>query len=185
MIGSRSARSIQVCAVFRTAQLFLLLTVAALGLIGLGCEGASWLVAVSNNGLGTTGLLLFVHIEQGETSGYRAEDENFIGEELVIRDAAAWARLWQAHRPGTVPPRIDFAREMVLAAFMGRQDLGCDAVGIRVASVTQAAQQLEVVIEEARPDGGEECRANPYDFVRCARTGTPVSFVHTAPDPEP
>lgn len=167
----------------RTAHFRFIPLLIGLGFISSGCEDASWLVVVSTGGFESTGPMIFVHVEQGGTSGYREEDESFIGDELVIRDWVAWEALWSAHRPGSRPPVIDFEREMVLAAFMGRQNLGCDGLGITVQSMVQREDRLEVVIEEARPDGGEDCRANPYDFVRCARSTMPVSFVHTAPSP--
>ena len=147
-----------------------------------GCEDASWLVVISNNGFESTGPLLFIRIETGETSGYRQEDEAFYGEELVIRDAATWETLWRAHRPGYSPPRVDFEREMVLAAFMGPQNLGCEAAGVTIRSVNQERDRLAVEVEEARPAGGEECQSNPYDFVRCARSAAPVAFMHIAPE---
>jgi hypothetical protein len=121
--------------------------------------------------------VVFIHIESGETSGYRANDETFFGEEVVIRDPQTWRTVWSAHRPSTSPPPVDFVREQVLAVFMGQQTLGCAEAAITIESITREGEELQVVIDERHPDGGEECQSSPYDFVRCARSPGPVSFV--------
>ena len=38
---------------------------------------------------------------------------------VVVRDAAAWKKLWQGHAPDRALPAVDFSREMVVAVFMG------------------------------------------------------------------
>jgi hypothetical protein len=142
-----------------------------------GCEGASWTLIVSPDGIGSSGGVIFLHVESGTSSAYREDDQTFVGGEQVIRDAATWETVWREHRPGTAPPAVDFTSQMVLAVFMGPQSLGCDSASVNVASVTRAGQGLEVVVDEHHPQGGEECRSNPYDFVSCTRTPGPVSFV--------
>jgi len=160
----------------RAAHLWLFLSLILVGVVGSGCGDAAWtLIIASGGGLEDSGLVVFIHIENGESSGYRQDDETFFGE--VIRDAATWRSVWSAHRPSSPPPPVDFVRDQVLAVFMGQQSLGCDEAGVAVESVTRQGEELEVVIEERHPDGGAGCRSNPYDFVRCARTAGPVSFV--------
>jgi len=37
----------------------------------------------------------------------------------VVRDAAAWKKLWQGHSPDRDLPAVDFSKEMVVAVFLG------------------------------------------------------------------
>ena len=50
--------------------------------------------------------------------------------QAVVRSAAEWSTLWQAHDPGGAMPAIDFSREMVVAVFLGSRPTGGYAVEI-------------------------------------------------------
>lgn len=38
---------------------------------------------------------------------------------VVVRDAAAWRKLWHEHGVTKLPPEVDFSRNMVVGVFLG------------------------------------------------------------------
>lgn len=54
--------------------------------------------------------------------------------QVVIKDAAAWERLWSEHGKGRVPapelPKVDFSRQMVVGVFAGEFGNACHSTSI-------------------------------------------------------
>jgi hypothetical protein len=162
-----------------TAGVFLSLA-GSLGF--LGCEDASWAVFISSGGFGPAGPVLFVSIEQGRTTGYRANDATFAGEELVIRDQVAWSELWRVHKPySPVPPAVDFESDMVIAVFMGAIGTRCQDPSITLESLTREEGVLQAMVIEERGEGTCERATSPYHFVRCPRDAGEVRFTIDPP----
>ncbi len=148
----------------------------------LGCEDASWAVFISSGGFGPAGPVLFVSIEQGRTTGYRANDATFVGEELVIRDQVAWSELWRLHKPySPIPPTVDFEADMVIAVFMGTIGTRCQDPSITLESLTREEGVLEAMVIEERGEGTCERATSPYHFVRCPRDAGEVRFTIDPP----
>jgi hypothetical protein len=89
------------------------------------------------------GPVAFESILQDDYSGVTLKQN------VVIRDAASFERLWTAHFLGRSPaqplPKVDFARKMVVAVFTGAQPVGCRSVSI--AKMVQEGRQLTVEYE--------------------------------------
>jgi hypothetical protein len=69
---------------------------------------------------------------------------------VVIKDQAAWDKLWAQHAAGRTPapsqPKVDFTRKMLLAVFAGDYASGCRSMVI--GRVAAGASKLEVEIDE-------------------------------------
>lgn len=107
---------------------------------------------------------------------------------IVVDDAAQWAevwdRLWNDQAPAPPLPAVDFQREVVIVAAMGRRPTG--GYHIRVQEAAAHADHVAVTVVEAAP--GVACVVTqaftaPTDVVRVARAGLPVRFrtVEAAP----
>ena len=63
-------------------------------------------------------------VELGEISGWGHGAPAFLGEDLLIRDRAAWTRFWERHTsiltPSPFEPDIDFGRDLVIATVQGQ-----------------------------------------------------------------
>ncbi len=98
----------------------------------------------------------------------------------VVRDAADWAALWTEHQHrGAIMarPAVDFARETVVAVFLGQQASSGWAVEVvDVAEVT--SHTLEVQYSVTRPTGQPSgTPVNPCHFVAVNRAGAHLTFV--------
>jgi len=97
----------------------------------------------------------------------------------VVRDAAAWSRLWaRMARDGSAPPAVDFERQIVLVAFMGERRTGGHAILIRAAELEDGA--LVVTVRETVPPPGAittQMLTAPFHAVAVARTDLPVRWV--------
>ncbi len=68
---------------------------------------------------------------------------------VVVRDAAAWKKLWQGHAPDRALPAVDFSREMVVAVFMGsRTTSGYD---VAIQGTREEGGALVVAYRETAP----------------------------------
>ena len=115
---------------------------------------------------------------------------------LVVRDREAWVDVWKRiHRlhpyrgPSPEPPplpEIDFSREMVMVAAMGRRPSSGYAIIIDRAYVYERNYRLEVVVRsvENRKCGGFAIMTAPVDIVRLSRTDRTVIFRETEVVPE-
>jgi hypothetical protein len=102
-------------------------------------------------------------------------------ERIVVRDSASWAALWPrivgTHSPKPRVPRVDFTREMLLVASMGRRSSGGYVIAID--SVHTASDSLRVVVREQSP--GPRCGtpgvlSSPVALARVQRSTLPVGF---------
>src|SRR5438128_2485214 len=70
--------------------------------------------------------------------------------EKVIRTQAEWAALWKKLHATQIPPpaapKVDFAKEMVLAVFMGERPTGGHAITID--RVELGAKEIRVTVRE-------------------------------------
>ncbi|HET7234476.1 MAG TPA: protease complex subunit PrcB family protein [Longimicrobium sp.] len=100
---------------------------------------------------------------------------------VAVRDAAGWNALWArmtaGHQP-TAAPAVDFGREMLLVAGMGRRPTGGHSVTIE--SVTRAGGELVVRVAEQRPGprcGVTQALTAPADVVAIPRSADAVRWV--------
>ncbi len=101
-------------------------------------------------------------------------------EQRVIRAAAEWSKLWVRHTATSsdkTPPKVDFTKEMVLAAFLGQRSTGGYAVQITDARV--AGRKLLVTVQEKRPGRGElraQLVTSPFCAVAVKASQLPVEW---------
>jgi hypothetical protein len=103
---------------------------------------------------------------------------------LVISDTAAWSsawqRIWNGHSPQPELPTVDFEREVVLLASMGRRNSGGYVVELR--NVTELDNGLAVTVAEMSP--GTAClvtaaNSEPLVALRVPRPQGEVRFTFT------
>jgi hypothetical protein len=98
-----------------------------------------------------------------------------------IRDEESWRALWQhmmaGHSPAPSRPAVNFDREMLLGAFMGRRSSG--GYTIEIVSVRDLGENLHATVVRTSP--GPECvrltvETTPADIVRVDRLDKPVRW---------
>jgi hypothetical protein len=101
---------------------------------------------------------------------------------VVVKDAAAFDKLWAEHGKFRVPPpampKVDFSQQMVLAVFDGTQPTGCHAMSIT--RVGSNGDRIVVDYEERELATFAVCTAalvQPMQMVVVARNDAPVEFV--------
>lgn len=99
---------------------------------------------------------------------------------VVLRDAAAFAALWAEHSAGRVPapalPKVDFSRDMVLAAFAGDSS-GCQEFGI--SRVMVSGERIVADVESRDLQTIAVCTAMvtaPMSMVTVSRNDAAVEF---------
>lgn len=103
---------------------------------------------------------------------------------VVIKDAAAFAKLWESVVTSTngAPqmPTVDFSRQMVLGVFLGANQLSCGST-MGISRVTTQDGSIVVDYEIRTPEGPIRCMAimdaAPMDLVTVERSDAPVQFV--------
>src|SRR5262249_32291182 len=94
--------------------------------------------------------------------------------QVVVRTDAEWTRLWQQHAPDRPRPAIDFAKESVVAVFMGsRPNAGFSTA---IASTTGGGGALIVRYKETRPGPGTmsaQVLTFPYHIVAIPKATAP------------
>jgi hypothetical protein len=118
----------------------------------------------------------FVPVAKDSFSGVSAKKN------VVIRDEAAWARLWAEHTAGRSPapalPQIDFSRQMLAAVFAGESASGCHT--IMIPRVVAGAATVKVEVDERELQTFGACPAvvtHAMQVVAIDRTDIPVEFV--------
>lgn len=103
---------------------------------------------------------------------------------LVIRDAGTWQAVWAEvvgqRTPVPEPPSVDFARDMVILAAMGRRGTGGYAIAIDEVSAEGGAGELRVVVRETAPGPGcmtTQALSAPVTAVRVPQTDDAVTFI--------
>jgi hypothetical protein len=116
--------------------------------------------------------------ERVAADGYSGVTEK---KNVVIKDEAAWARLWTEHNAGRTPapalPKVDFSNKMLVGAFLGNTG---DCRTIAIARVAAGADTVKVEVEERVLQTFAVCAAvmtQPMEVVAIARTNIPVEFV--------
>ncbi len=106
--------------------------------------------------------------------------------QIVVRDQAEWASLWQKHSSvdanPPAPPAIDFGKELVAAVFLGQKPTGGYAV--EIVSVERSNGQLTVGLRETSPAPGAiatQAFTQAFHIVRIAIEGTPAVRFRRAP----
>lgn len=101
---------------------------------------------------------------------------------LVIRDAPAWAALWNEaasmQHPQPPLPHVNFAQQMLIVATMGTRPSGGHS--IEIDGVYAAGGRLHVAVREVAPAascGTTGALTAPVMVVRVARSDAPVVFV--------
>lgn len=96
----------------------------------------------------------------------------------VVRDAAAWARVWsEVQATRMAPPEVDFDGQMALVACLGQRRSGGHA--IEIVAVEVAADALVVSVRETAPTPGAtttQALTQPFHAVRVAKTTLPVRW---------
>ncbi len=98
---------------------------------------------------------------------------------VVLRDMDALLRVLRDHSPGqpTVVPRVDFAREMVVAEFLGDREAGSsiESAGAVFTRAGVLRMQFEVHVPSAAC-GAEAAGAQPFVLVAVDRHGDAIVF---------
>jgi hypothetical protein len=100
-------------------------------------------------------------------------------ENLVIRDAKAWAAIWSSVREGMVPaanpPAVDFTRQMVLAAFLGPM-VGPPAT-VSISSAEREGDRIVVTVAVRHlTSGATTQRSSPCSIVTVPRSSLEVEW---------
>ena len=74
-------------------------------------------------------------------------------EQLVVRSDAEYKSLWQRHAPGRPAPAVDFAKQMVVAVFLGSRPSG--GYQVQISGVRSEGDALVVQWSETRPAAGQ------------------------------
>jgi hypothetical protein len=100
---------------------------------------------------------------------------------VVIRDEAAWARLWAEHTAGRSPapelPKIDFTNKMLVGVFAGDSGSGCHTIAIP--HVVAGASSIKVEVDERELQTFDVCPAvvtQAMQIVAIDRSELPVEF---------
>lgn len=102
---------------------------------------------------------------------------------LVLRDEAAYLRVWAEHaadvnRPA-LPPNVDFSREMVVLLALGTRPTG--GYLVEVVDVELRGRTLRVLVAEREPQPGSlqiQQLTQPYQFIALPTVASHVRF-HT------
>lgn len=120
-------------------------------------------------------------LDQGEISGYRYADDEFYGEDFVLRTREEAAAFWKAHTshlfPRPKPPEVNWEEEMVLATVMGFQTTG-GGPSTTITDVIENRCHIEVQVTEAWIPGPLDVITNPYHLVKIPRSLKEVTFTH-------
>jgi len=151
-------------------ELSRVLPFVAIAVTMAGCESnqGEWAQAIE-----------FTVLAQGSYSG--VDTERF----EVIRDEPAFRSLWIAHTAGTSPtsplPQLDFAKDMVIAAFAGTKSTG--GYSLNISSITAEKERLKVILSLTQP--GPDCMVSqvltqPYVMVKTTRSPKSANFTVSA-----
>jgi hypothetical protein len=107
-----------------------------------------------------------------QTSLSRVEEARTV----VVKDAAAWALLWQYHAPDLPVPPVDFTTSMVVGVFMGYTN---PCYSTSIAAITRGADKITVQKVDRQPPAGVMCAmvvTSPAHLVAIERSDLPVEF---------
>ncbi len=102
--------------------------------------------------------------------------------ERVVRTQAVWEKLWAEHvsiqEPKPPAPKVDFAREMVLVAAMGRKPTA--GYAIEITGVKRQGKTLVVSVRHSAPPPGAialQVITNPVHFIAVPRSDAALKYV--------
>ena len=100
----------------------------------------------------------------------------------VIQDKVAWEKLWSEHRANMKGdlkvPEIDFSKEMVVFAALGRQRTG--GYAIEVSNIRPASNRLQISIKRKTPPAGAmvtQALTAPFHIVAVPKSDLKPEFV--------
>ncbi|HVC18489.1 MAG TPA: protease complex subunit PrcB family protein [Vicinamibacterales bacterium] len=100
--------------------------------------------------------------------------------QVVVRDAEAWQKLWQAHGVTKLPPKVDFDQRMVVGVFLGTRPSSGYQVGIDRAYLDGADLVVDYVVHQPGPGTmTAPVMTAPYILVILPSHTGPVRFVDT------
>jgi len=115
-------------------------------------------------------------LAKGGFSGIKEEKEE------VIKDGAAWEKLWTEHgkttRNATPAPAVDFSKEMVIVVTMGTKRTG--GYAIEIVGAEPAGKKLRVSVRRTAPAPGMmtiQALTSPFHFVAVPKKDLEVEFV--------
>lgn len=116
--------------------------------------------------------LAFQDVDRGSHSQISA------AQDVVIRDSAAFSKLWSAHTGNSIPePAIDFQRYMVVGSFLGNRMNGCYST--EITDVYRTGNKITVQRTDWEPGQGDVCTlaiVSPAHLVKIERSDDPVEF---------
>lgn len=100
----------------------------------------------------------------------------------VIKDKAAWEKLWTEHskptRNASPAPEVDFSKEMVIAATLGTKRTG--GYSVEIVSAEPAGRKLRVTVKQASPPPGAlaiQALTAPFHFAAVPKSDLEVEFI--------
>jgi hypothetical protein len=104
---------------------------------------------------------------------------------IVIKDQAAWDKLWSQHTAGRTPvpaaPKVDFTRKMLVGLFAGEYGNACHSLA--VVRVAAGATKLEIEVDEHDVTTVAVCTpvvSHPMQIVAVDRTDAEVAVIPVA-----
>jgi len=101
--------------------------------------------------------------------------------QMVIRTPAEWQMVWQAHAPADRQlPTVDFAREIVLAVFLGQRPTA--GYGVEIVRTINANGTLIVDYVETKPAPGAvaaQLITSPFHLVAVPKFDGDIKFQKT------
>jgi len=97
--------------------------------------------------------------------------------QVVVRTAADLEKLWREHAPGRPAPAVDFAKNMVIAVFLGSRP--SSGFAVQITEVRRDGDGLLVTWAERRPGPGQisaTVMTSPSQIVAVPRVDGTVRF---------
>jgi hypothetical protein len=135
-------------------------------------------VIIEGSQASTTQDVEFEVVDWGDQSGYNEETY------LVVKTEAEWAKVWAKHTaphmPTTPYPEINFSKDMVICAFMGKRPTTGYSISVR----RIWAEEERIHVEIAKSDPPENLMVSeiitcPYVFASLERTDLELIFTIT------
>jgi hypothetical protein len=128
-----------------------------------------------------------INMQQAATTTVRTIDKGTQSNVDSAKQAAAhtpqeFAALWRAHNYDKPAPKVDFAKEMVVAVFMGSRPTA--GFSVEILSAAERGGQLVVTYRERMPSEGAmtaQILTAPYHIAAISKTDKPVSFERAKP----
>lgn len=110
-------------------------------------------------------------IARGDQSGVDLERQ------VVVHTAAEWTALWRQHAPGQPAPAVDFAKETVIAVFLGSRNTAGYAVEIVSAEAEQGSLIVRYRQRAPSPDAiTAQIITTPFQIVAIPKATGDVRF---------